>query len=501
MERILSVANMRNSDAATIEGGVPGAELMMRAGRGIYDAVSKRHGWQGPVLIVCGSGNNAGDGYVIAGLLKEAGTECTLCLTSDKFSDDGKLYFDRAVESGVKAVKAEDVDFDGFPTIVDCLYGTGFHGKVKESVADIIRRMNKARENGSFVISVDINSGLNGDNGMSALCVISDLTVSIGDYKPGHFLNMAKDVMKEKVNCPIGIEPAAPPFYLVGGEDVKECFPKRKNFSNKGTYGYVALIGGSARYSGAVRLAAMAGAAMRGGAGVCTVACPKSLKDMVAAAVLESTVFPLSDAEGDIVFDEGEFRELISNRKAIAFGMGIGKSEETKKALRFLLKEYTGILIVDADGLNCLSEVPDDEIFNCVPKLVITPHVKEFSRLTGVDVAAVLENMIPLAKRYAAEKNAYVLLKGPSTVVTDGIDVYIVAEGCPGMATAGSGDVLSGILAAVLGANPDKVLMGVAAGAWINGRAGSFAQAEMGAVSMIAGDTVSKIAEAVKSLG
>ena len=162
---------------------------------------------------------------------------------------------------------------------------------------------------------------------MAETCVRSDLTVSVGDFQPGHFLNMAKDVMKAKINCDIGIEPADRTYALIEASDLAELFQPRKNYSNKGTYGYTALIGGSKRYSGAIRLAGMANAAMRSGAGVVKLAVPNVLFPVVAPAVLESTMYPLSDDGNEMVFAEKEIAELVSNVKTIAFGMGIGTGD------------------------------------------------------------------------------------------------------------------------------------------------------------------------------
>ncbi len=505
MQKILSVKEMRESDAATIRGGIPGRELMYRAGAAIIKASEEYVTDFGKVGIVCGSGNNAGDGYVIALLLWEREIPCKLILVEDRFSDDGRFYFDMCLDRGIAyEICGAETDFSSYNTLFDCIYGTGFHGDIKEPVSSIIHAINASREGGTFVIAVDINSGLNGNTGMTNVCVKSDLTVSVGNCQPGHYLNRAKDCIKKLCNCPIGIEPVSNTAFLFEKEDAAQCFPERANFSNKGTYGYIALIGGSLKYSGAVRLASMAEektmgdiaeAAMRSGAGVVSVAVSKSIACVVASHVLESTLFPLSDEGGQVIFDETEIAELIKNKKTVAFGIGIGKSDETAKILKYLLHNYKGTLIVDADGLNCLAETDYE---GAVPKLVLTPHIKEFSRLTGKSISDIQNSPLEIACEYATGKKVILLLKGPSTIVTDGETTYIVSEGCPGMATAGSGDVLSGILAAVCAFNEDKILKAVAAGAYINGRAGELAQKEVGAISMLAGDTVCKIPEAIK---
>ena len=493
MIRILSVDNMRRSDAHTIAGGVPGRELMLRAGRDVLAAVE----WKAPVAVVCGSGNNAGDGYVIAKLLRDAGTGCTVFLLSDRFSEDGRYWYETCREAGVPFRPWESgTDLSSFGTVVDCIFGTGFHGAITGTAKEAIDAINAS---GSFVVSVDINSGLNGDSGMAETCVRSDLTVSVGDFKPGHFLNMAKDVMKAKTNCDIGIEPVDRAYALVEAADLAPLFAPRKNFSNKGTYGYTALIGGSKRYSGAIRLAGMANAAMRTGAGVVKLAVPDVLFPVVAPAVLESTVFLLSDDGNEVVFAEKEIAELVANVRTVAFGMGVGTSAGAAGILAFLLEHFTGTLIVDADGLNLLSRMDRERIRSAACSLILTPHLKEFSRLSGLTADEILASPVAAAENFARENRVILLLKGPATVVTDGSRTYLTDAGCAGMATAGSGDVLSGILAAVAAYAPDP-LLGTAAAAFVNGRAGELAQVRFGSVSMTAGDTVSCIPEVVMSL-
>jgi len=512
MKDILSVENMRKSDASTIKGGVSGRELMARAGKAIFDSVE----WKAPVAIVCGVGNNAGDGYVLAKLLKDGGIDCTIILLEDRFSEDGRYYFDRCVDVGtpdgttdeesIEVCFIEDIEsLSKYGTIVDCIFGTGFRGEVKGKAKTAIEMINVS---GAYVVAVDINSGLNGDSGMCAVtsekdgvgCVVSNVTISIGSFKPGHFLNMAKDVMKDKVNCDIGIRPIEKPYGLVEPKDFSEYFNTRKNFSNKGTYGYTVIIGGSKKYSGALRLACMANAAMRSGAGVVKVGLPNSLYHDLIPLILESTIFPLSDNDGEIAFNESELKELVSNVKTVAFGMGIGLNSEISKCLEYLLGNYTGIMIVDADGLNLLSKFDREMIRHSKCKLVLTPHIKEFERLTGATKDEILVNPIKMAETYALDTGAIVLLKGPSTIITDGVRTYITDAGCSGMATAGSGDVLSGILSAVCSYIPD-IPLAVAAGAYINGKAGELAQKKTNSVSMTAGDTVSCIADIISEIG
>ena len=433
----------------------------------------------------------------MANLLHEHNIPCTIFLIKEKFSEDGKFYFDKCVEAGINVELCNgETTFENYDIIVDCILGTGFRGDVRGLAGVIIQSINKSS---AYVVSVDINSGLNGDSGMSSLCVESDLTVSIGDYKTGHFLNMAKDVIKDKVNCDIGIKPVDEPYYLVEKDDLKEIFKERKNYSNKGSYGYIALIGGCKKYSGAIRLAYMANAAMRSGAGVVKVGLPDSICSDVTSHILESTLYPLKDKNGEIIFNKKEIDGLIKGVKLVAIGMGIGLSDETYKVLEYILENYDGKLVIDADGLTMLSKM-DEKIFEKTKcKLILTPHIKEFSRLTGLSINEILENPLKIAMEYAKEKGVVLLLKGPSTIITDGKKTYITDRGCAGMATAGSGDVLSGIISAICAYN-DDLLLSTAGAAYINGKAGELAQEETNAVSMIASDTVNNISRIISEI-
>ena len=197
--QMISVDRMRRNDAWTIEHLTPSKELMHRAGEAIFRSVE----WKSPVAIVCGKGNNAGDGYVAASFMKEAGIDCRIILTSDQFSEDGRYYFDKCVEEGIPTeIYNEKTDLGCYGSILDCLLGTGFRGEVRPDLAEIINKINSS---GAYVVSADINSGLNCDTGEGETYVHSDMTVSIGSYKYGHFIGQADKAMENKVNCDIGI--------------------------------------------------------------------------------------------------------------------------------------------------------------------------------------------------------------------------------------------------------------------------------------------------------
>lgn len=209
MKPVISVALMRKSDACTIENLIPSKQLMYRAGKAVFDAAKPKDG----SVIVCGSGNNAGDGYVIALEMAKAGLKSTLLLVEDKFSQDGMFYFEKCKKEGIEYIYAdENTSLSPYNEIVDCIFGTGFKGEPHGIAGEIIEKINAS---GKRVISVDINSGLNGDNGLYTKCVKSDLTVSIGYLKTGFFLGNAHEVIGQLTNVDIGIELSGKPYFLV----------------------------------------------------------------------------------------------------------------------------------------------------------------------------------------------------------------------------------------------------------------------------------------------
>lgn len=486
---------MRESDQAAINGGTPSRTLMYRAALGIYEAMCEILDKTKKTLIVAGTGNNAGDGYALALILAENAYPVSILQLKDKYSDDGKYYFDRCKEENIEISLFDGESLPNADIIVDCILGTGFSGEVTGQTKKLIEKIN---ESSAHVVSADINSGLNGDSGLADVCVKSDLTVSVGSYKSGHFLNMAKDKIGRYVNCDIGIAPIYPPYHLFEREDARALIGTRPNFSHKGTYGYIALIGGSLEYSGAIKLANLAASSMRAGAGVTKLACPKTIAHAVAPYLLESTLFTLSEEEGHIKFDENEIKALLTGVKAVGVGMGLGNTNEGEKLVRYLLSESRVPLLLDADALNALAKM--EKIPPHSAPLVLTPHLKELERLTKIPIPEIQKNPIEIAKNYAKKVDAILLLKGTATIVTDGERVTIIDTGCPGMASAGSGDVLSGIITATLAQSHLATYEAVCLGAYINGLSGEIAESEHTATSMLASDTALSVDKAIKNI-
>ena len=493
MQPIYSVAAMRKSDAKAIASGISAKELMRRAGEGIFSAYS----WKGPVAVVCGPGNNGGDGFVLSLCLARAAIPCRILLLSQTFSEDGAFYFAQCKEAGIPVeTGVESPDFSGDAEIVDCLYGTGFHGGLTETAKNWIEAINRS---GKPVISVDINSGLHGDSGMGDPAVKSTLTVSIGFPKAGHYLGRAKDLIGKLVNIDIGIPLSERPYRLCEPGDFAAVLKSRPQCSHKGDYGYIGILGGCRAYAGAVKLANLSCAALRAGCGVASLIVAESLAPAVAPYLLESTLETIPDRDGEMLFDPDCLREVTARRRALAIGMGWGNAPANREILAWILKEYPGSLVIDADALNCLSQMDRGLLRQVSGRAILTPHPKEMERLCGVEVSELLENPVAHAMKFAREYSVTILLKGPTTVVTDGEETYLVNRGCAGMATAGSGDVLSGILAGLLGYS-DAVPLTAACGAYLAGLAGELAEAEENPISMTSSDTILTIPAAMSRM-
>ena len=286
-----------------------------------------------------------------------------------------------------------------------------------------------------------------------------------------------------------------PLVQLLKIEDVKAVLGTRPWDSHKGMFGYVGILGGSLRYSGAAKLANLGAAALRSGCGVVTLGVPASIAPAVAPYLLESTLFPVPDRDGSMVFDAAALDSFLAGKRAVAVGMGWGRSEEYAKILGYLFRNDPGTLLLDADALNTLADGGLDLLKAKRGTVVLTPHPMEFSRLSGIPVAEILKQPIAFAKSFAAEHDVILLLKGSVTTITDGKTVYQTDRGCAGMATAGSGDVLSGVLAGMLGYLPPTALT-VACGAFLAGLAGEIAERETNAFSMVASDTARTLPKA-----
>ncbi len=491
MKDIITVNNMRLSDANTISNGISGIELMQRAAIGIYNWVS----WNGRIGIYCGSGNNAGDGYALALILKENNYDVEIILCSNKFSEDGKYYYDLCIKDNIKIIQFNK-EIRNYDIAVDCLLGTGFKGELKPLYNDVINHINQSK----YVVSADINSGLNGDTGLCTNAVKSDLTVSIGYLKPGLYLNMAKDYIKKIINVDIGIKALEKTYKLIEESDLKSFFKPRLNDSNKGSYGYVGIMGGSNNYPGAIRLANMGQIALYSGSGVSRVIVPDCIYDLIFNNILESTAYKYPSLNGKMVFNESELINSTNKLKALGIGVGWDSSEEYIKILQWILLNLDIKLVIDADGINTLAKMDLSILNKTKCDVVLTPHLKEFSRLTGYSIIDIKNNLIEYSKEFVNKYHVTLLLKGASAIIVNKNELYISSSGCSGMATAGSGDVLTGILTGMLGYSKENITYTTALASYLNGYAGEKAMDKYGDYGMVASDTARMISLCIKEI-
>ena len=492
MENVLSCAEMRAADRYTIaERGVSSQLLMERAGRAIAEEaealLNERGGRR--VLAVCGGGNNGGDGWCAARILSLRGFDVAVWPLTDRCSPDCAAQ--RALYHGeIVGCISPETDL-----IIDAVFGTGFHGEPEGVYADAVARINGS---GAAVVAADIPSGLNGEDGTCVAAVRADVTVAVGEVKRGHLLNDGPDHCGRLVRRDIGIElPEPPSGVLLEGADIAPLFPPRRRNTHKGSYGEAAILAGSLSYSGAPLLSASA--ALRCGCGYTRLAVPQELFPPLVGRIPEAILTAFPSAEGALSAEEGALRALC-DAAGIAVGMGCGVSRGVYGCVRFLLENYENTLILDADALNSLAAYGTDVLRGHKCRLLLTPHPKEFSRLCGAPVADVLRNGVELAFRFASEYNCTVLLKGCTSIITDGKRICFNAEGTPALAKGGSGDVLSGIAAAVAARGADAFETACAA-SFLLGRAGRLAEERVRcADSVIASDVVAALASAIISL-
>lgn len=444
MKEVVSVATMRKSDELTINSGVSGVNLMQRAGKSILDVMLSKFDLKNRVIyIISGKGNNGGDGYALAVELQNKGYDYNVIKLGEvsetsmnfysKIPDDKFIEFNNTIKLDDKAI------------IVDCIFGTGFKGKVKEDYRLVIDWINNSN---AYVISADIPSGLNGDNGQGDICVKADCTVAIQGLKSGYYLSDGKDNTGEIIPQDIGINMLSDNINIIEDNDIAKLLKIRKHNSNKGSYGRVTIVGGCENYIGACKLANLGLSSLTAGAGLNTLATTKSVINYIGEYVCESTLLSMAESNGKMIFDKVNLDKIISNSAVIVLGMGMGDDHaENNKIIEYILQNFDGKLIIDADGLNSIAK-DINKLRNKSCEVALTPHPKEMSRISGKSVEEIMDSPIESAKQFAKKYSCTVLLKGASTVVTDGEKVYLTVNGTPAQSKGGSGDVLSGVISA-----------------------------------------------------
>lgn len=511
--RVLDAAQMREVDRRAIEEiGIPSIVLMEHAGQRVVEAMESAFGDLGArrVAVLCGRGNNGGDGFVVARLLRGRGLDPTVFLLAapDAVRGDARTNLDILGRIGARVLAVPDSaawarhasGIAGYDLIVDAVVGTGLGRPLDGMLRDVVDDLNAAP---APIVAVDLPSGLSAD-GHQPLgpTVQAAVTVALGAPKIPLVLPPCDARAGELVVADIGI-PAdvidgveGPRLELLTPAGIRRLIPKRPPGAHKGDCGHVLMVAGSRGKTGAACLAGVG--ALRSGAGLVTVATPGSCVPAVAAGAPEYMTLPLPETAGGTVSGEALEAVLEARCDVIAVGPGLGAGTGSVRLVHGLLERARVPLVLDADALNVCAGEPSRLDRRAAPDVVLTPHPGEMARLCGGSAAEVQADRLGTARRFASKRRVHVVLKGARTLVAgpDG-GVYVNPTGNPGMATGGTGDVLAGVVAAWLGQLGDTTAA-CNAGVYLHGLAGDLAAASRGEVAMTASDLAAALGQAVR---
>ena len=513
--KLVTAMQMKTIDQMAINDyKIPGILLMEHAALSVFHYLTKRFGKSiddKKIAIVCGAGNNGGDGLALARQLTsftKSKIGVILLGGADKLTSDAEVYYKICKNQGISINiftqdKAQDAErVKGIKNIIceadiiiDALFGTGLTRNLEGIYFDIIDTINHAK---AYIVSVDIPSGIDADTGaVKGIAVKAHATVTFQLPKLGMFFYPAIDYIGELTVSDIGIpKDIADHFpvttWSIDHEMAKELLPRRYTRSNKSTYGKVLLIGGQAGMSGAISLSALA--VLKSGAGVATAAVPKCIHDILEQKLTEVMTIPLPDEEGHIAPDAVRIlKELTEKYDVIAIGPGIGKSAGIKDLLSVVLDSKKPC-VIDADGLYALKPLLDKAKRREVP-VIITPHPGEMAMLSDQSIPFILENSRQVALSFAAENNIITVLKTERTLIADPQgNLYINTTGNCGMAKAGSGDVLTGIISGLC-AQGLKGKEAAALGVYLHGRSGDIVKSKVSGYAMLPSDVLKGVEE------
>lgn len=523
--RILSAGQMRRVDElSTNVYGIPSLLLMENAAAQVVSVLRARRKELDSerIAIVCGKGNNGGDGMAVARqlLLHDIHPDVYLLASSEEISGDARVNFNilRALEPSEPVELPDEKSWheylplaDGYDVIIDALLGTGLSRPVAGYLGRVIDEINASD---AFICSIDLPSGMIADAASGgAPTVHADLTVTFTAPKIAQILGRDYGLTGELVIVPIGspaalVEAREHRLHLLSADDVRRLLPPRPAHSHKGDYGHILVVAGSQGKAGAAALAGMA--ALRGGAGLVTVATPKSSLPVVASFYPQLMTHPLAEtARGAVAATAAKpLLKLLSSFDAMVLGPGLGTDDETVEFVQRVIEESELPTVLDADGINAFAAKTELLIGHGNPSVVLTPHPGELSRLLGESTEQLLENRLDVALEFAKLYQKHLVLKGHRSLVAapDG-DVFVNVTGNAGMATAGTGDVLSGLIAALLGRRPGRdatqppvLARAISAAVYLHGRAGDLARQDMGEESMTAADLLDYLSDAFDEL-
>jgi NAD(P)H-hydrate epimerase len=514
LQKIVTASEMQAIDHAAIEQfGIPGLVLMENAGlaaasllhENVPDLVEKK------ILIVCGKGNNGGDGFVIARHLFIDDVQVDILLLGKRaqLKSDARINADIAFKMGIPIHEVTDKNLNAQShlirhchIIVDALFGTGLSKPAGGLYEKVIKKINTAKK---YVFAVDIPSGIDSDSGhLIGPHIKANVTAALALLKRSHLLFPAADSMGEVQILDISIpheaiEKQNIPVAWLEFDDIQSLIPQRSANTHKGEYGHTLVLAGSKGKGGAAGLTGLA--ALRTGAGLVTLAVPESCHQALEFNPLETMTVALPETKSGCVSTKAIdiILEGLKGKNALAIGPGLSTDKETVQLLEALLPQVECPLVIDADGINALGK-SGKLIDQIRAETVLTPHPKEMSHLSGWSVKDILNQRIERASKYAQEHDVTLLLKGARTVVAyaDGT-VLINPTGNPGMATAGSGDVLTGLIAGLISQGLSAP-SATSVGAFIHGMAGDIYVEANHEAPLIASDLLDKIPEAIKRI-
>jgi NAD(P)H-hydrate epimerase len=513
--RVLNTKQMREADRRTIEDiGIPSIVLMENAGRHVVASMESTFENLASmrVAVLCGRGNNGGDGFVVARVLAERSVEASVFLVGKgaEVKGDARINLDVLGQLGIDVVEVADASawelqssaILGADLVVDALFGTGLNGPLSGLAETIAADLNASSRP---VVSIDLPSGLSADGpDVPGPAVHATLTVTLAAPKLPLVLPPAEALAGNLVIADIGIPRSViadlegPSIELLTRDAMRALVQPRAQDSHKGDYGRVLIVAGSRGKTGAAHLAATS--ALRSGAGLVSVATAASCVPVVASLGAEYMTEPLDEsADGTIAFEAVD-RVLEHGADVIAMGPGLGRSPSTTAFVHAVVERAGVPLVIDADALNAFAGEADRLVGRDGVDVIITPHPGEMARLTGLSIEDVQAHRLDVARDFATAHHVHVVLKGHRTIVAtpDG-KAFINLTGNAGMATGGTGDVLTGMIAAWSAQLLDAEAACKLA-VYLHGLAGDLAEADEGEVGMIAGDLVARLGDAVLEL-
>lgn len=470
--KLYTAAQVRELDRIVItEYGIPGIELMSRAGNAVFRHLRIKWPDTKSVNIFCGSGNNAGDGYIIAGLAKAVGLKVTVYTVSDpkNLKDNALIAYQDYINASGNVVPFEDGKIDKADVTVDAMLGTGLNKPVTDVYAQAIQAINKSQ---SHVIAVDVPSGLNADTGsIMGYTVIAECTVTFIGLKRGLFTGSAADYCGEIIYATLSVPDEVFDKVVSNSFKVeKKTIPPRARCAHKGDCGRVLVIGGDIGFSGAVRMAGEA--ALRIGSGLVSIATHPSHASILNLGRPELMCHGVENA--------AQLQPLLDKTNVVLVGPGLGQSKWAVEL--FIAAIKSKYIVVDADGLNLLAHVPEKQAH-----WILTPHPGEAARLLGVSSSVIQQDRFEAATKIQAKYDGIVVLKGPGTIVAGKGEIAVSTTGNPGMASGGMGDVLAGVIAGLI-AQSFSLKDAAQQGVYLHGMAADLAVKQSGERGLLASD-------------